>query len=212
MKEKVFCYFHNDDLDGWASSAVVFKKYPNAEFCGYNYEEKLPKLNLVQGYDIVFMVDCSCSIAEMNFLNTYNKKFIWIDHHAKKIWEILKKIKPDGLLDDSNKHSACVLTWQYLFPKEEIPTLLLYVEDIDIWKFSLPDSKEINMALNIDHKEHRVYLEYLLSPLAWKEMEPIFKDHGKRYVRVEENQINFLLKTMNVIDFHGYKTGVVNSP
>ena len=29
---KVYCYFHNDDLDGWSSSAVVKRKHPDAEF------------------------------------------------------------------------------------------------------------------------------------------------------------------------------------
>lgn len=208
--QKVFCYFHNDDLDGWASSAVVLKKYPNAEFCGYNYEEKLPKLNLVQGYDIVFMVDCSCSIAEMNFLDTYNKKFIWIDHHAKKIWEILKKIKPDGLLDEKNKHSACVLTWKYLYPKKRIPLVLRYIEDVDLWKFELPHSNEINMTLNIETKENRGNLASMLTWMtSWVE---VFLRNGLIYSRMQRDQIDFLLKTMKVINFHGYKTGVVNSP
>lgn len=210
MKEKVFCYFHNDDLDGWASSAVVLRKYPTATFCGYNYEPKLPIL--AKEYDIVFMVDCSCSVEEMKYLMENNKKFIWIDHHAKKILDTLKVMNPDGLRDTDNKNSACVLTWKYLFPKKKPSDVLLYIEDQDIWKFTLPNSREINMALNIDCKDNRMYLERLLYDDIFAVNLLMLLEHGTLYLKMETNQIDFLLKTVRVIDFHGYKTGVINSP
>lgn len=210
MKEKVFCYFHSDDNDGWASSAVVLKKYPTAAFCGYNYEPKLPIL--AKGYDIVFMVDCSCSVEEMKYLMENNKKFIWIDHHAKKIWDTLKVMNPDGLRDTDNKNSACVLTWKYLYQKKKIPDVLLYIEDQDIWKFTLLNSREINMAMNIDCKDNRMYLERLLNDEIFTFNILTLYNNGTAYLRVEKNQIDFLLKTVKVIDFYGYKTGVINSP
>jgi uncharacterized protein len=207
---KVFCYFHSDDMDGWASSAVVLRKYPNADFCGYNYEPKLPII--AKGYDIVFMVDCSCSVEEMKYLMDNNKKFVWIDHHAKKIWDILKVMNPDGLLDSGSQNSACVLTWKYLYPKEEIPQFLLYVQDLDIWKFELSNSKEINIAMNIELKGWRnLILDSIEKRYPGISINKL-KERGELYLRVENNQIGFLLKTMKVISLHGYITGVVNSP
>jgi oligoribonuclease NrnB/cAMP/cGMP phosphodiesterase (DHH superfamily) len=208
--KKVFCYFHSDDLDGWSSSAVVLKKYPESTFCGYNYEPKLPIL--AKGFDIVFMVDCSCSVEEMKYLMDNNKKFVWIDHHAKKIWDTLKVMNPDGLRDTDNNNSACVLTWKYLFPKKKPSDVLLYIEDQDIWKFTLPNSREINMALNIDCKDNRMYLERLLNDEIFEINLLKLIEHGTLYLKMENNQIDFLLKTVRVLDFHGYKTGVVNSP
>lgn len=206
---KVFCYFHNDDLDGWGSSAVIKKAYPNAEFCGYNYEDEI---KLVSGYDIVFMVDCSVPTEKMKFLMDNNKDFIWIDHHAKKIWQILETLNPKGLRDTENNHSACVLAWMYLYPKEEIPEVLLYIEDLDLWKFNLPNSKKINMTLNIEYKGWRESIKELFYKGEWKFKEQELRIHGELYIRMENNQIEYLLKTIHIIDFHGYKTGVVNSP
>ena len=207
--KKIYCYFHNDDLDGWASSAVIKKKHPDAEFCGYNYELEFP---LVKGYDIVYMVDCSTTSANMKALIDNNKKFIWIDHHAKKILDTYKDLgeEIEGLRDTESKNAACVLTWNYLFPDKEVPGILKYIEDLDIWKWSLPHTDEINTALFIDFKNDRDQLMHLMTfdISDWSEL----RLRGKLYIKMRKSQIEFLLELMRVKNFHGYKTGVVNTP
>jgi len=204
---KVYCYFHNDDLDGWASSAVVKDKHPNAEFYGYNYELEFP---LVKGYDIVYMVDCSTTSANMKALIDNNKKFIWIDHHAKKILDTYKDLgeEIEGLRDTKSKNAACVLTWKYLFPDKEVPNILKYIEDLDIWKWKLAFTDEINTALFIDHKDDRdAIIEFMY---GWKDVWNLVSKGGI-YIKMRKHQIEFLLELMRVKNFHGYKTGVVNT-
>lgn len=206
---RTYCYFHNDDLDGWSSSAVVKKKHPNTEFYGYNYEPEFP---LVKGYDIVYMVDCSTTSANMKSLIENNKKFVWIDHHAKKILDTYKDLGSDipGLRDTEGKHSACVLAWQYLFPDKEVPPLLYTIEDLDIWKWKLPFTDEINTALFIDHKDDRDILIYLME--YWKTIRKSLIIRGETYIRMRKSQITFLLELMREKTFHGYSTGVINTP
>jgi len=206
--EKVYCYFHNDDMDGWASSAVVKMKHPNAEFHGYNYE---PNLKLANGYDIVYMVDCSVPAKDMEYLIKHNKKFIWIDHHAKKILDICKELGGEikGIRDTNSKNSACVLTWRYLFPDDEVPFILESIEDMDIWKWEQPMTDEINMTLFIDYKENRDRIMLLLGGSF--ELDKLI-DRGKCYIKMRDNQIDYILETMQTKTFHGHKTGVVNSP
>ena len=214
MKQKIYCYFHNDDMDGWASSAVVKKKHPNAEFYGYNYEPDLP---LVKGYDIVYMVDCSSSVKDMMYLMKNNKKFIWIDHHAKKIKDVYEQmgIGIEGLRDTGSKHSACVLTWQYLFPdvtnkSDGIPALLMYVEDMDIWKWEFKDTDGINMSLSIDAMGDRDKIIKIIED--WGIQGNCLIHAGNIYIKMRKKQIDYLLTTIRIKRFHGQKTGVVNSP
>jgi len=205
-KEKVFCYFHNDDNDGWASSAVVKMKYPQAEFYGYNYEPDLP---LVEGYDKVFMVDCSTTLDNIKYLQKHNKQFILIDHHARKVKALYESgIKIEGLRDMNLRYCGCVLTWKYIYPEDEIPELLLYVQDMDLWKWELEFTDEINTALFCLHK-NRDEIIMILKSTGWK---PSLLGEGTLLIKQRTNEVNFLASTLRKKMFHGYKTAIVNSP
>ena len=208
MNKKVYCYFHNDDPDGWSSSAVVKMKYPNAEFYGYNYEKKL---DLVKGYDIVYMVDISSTNKDMKYLMENNKKFVWIDHHAKKIWDAYKELgkEIDGLRDAESKHSACVLTWKYLFPDKDVPELLKYIEDIDIWKWKLSYTDEINIALFIEYMEDRDQLIFIMK--HWECTRDQLLDNGVTYIKMRKHEVQSSIKIMKEINWNNYKIAIVNS-
>ena len=206
---KVFCYFHDNDLDGWASSAIVKMKHPDAEFYGYNYEPDFP---LVKGNDIVYLLDCSTTSENMKYLIDHNKKFIWIDHHAKKILDTYKDLgeEIEGIRDTKSTNSACVLTWKYLFPDKDVPGILRYIEDIDIWKWKLPFTDEINTTLSIDYHNDRKALIKFMD--GWKDEWEDLVLRGEAYIRMRKHQIESILKLMRVKNFHGYKTAVINSP
>ncbi len=208
--KKVYCYFHNADLDGWSSSAVVKKKYPNAEFYGYDYECELP---IVEDYDIVFMVDLSTSIDKMKELQKKNKEFIWLDHHASKIKEIEKaNIKIKGLRNSDNSNSACVLTWKYLYPDKKVPVLLQYIEDIDLWKFKYNNTLPIVTALDTDDKKDREILEAMLETDWWNDVFPSLLEKGHNYLKLVEQQIDDIVKTTVTKIWKGYTVSVVNTP
>jgi hypothetical protein len=45
------------------------------------------------------------------------------------------------------EHSGAMLTWLTLFPGEEPPALLRYIEDRDLWRNALPNGREVSAAL-----------------------------------------------------------------
>lgn len=72
------------------------------------------------------------------FLEKYNSNFIWFDHH-KSVIEELSKLDITGLRD--NTRATSTIVWRY-FNKN--PCLFSgYIEDMDIWKWELPNSNEI---------------------------------------------------------------------
>lgn len=210
---KIFVYFHSDDLDGWSSSAIVSKKHKDdeIEFYGYNYEDEI---KLVKGYDIVYMVDCSTTSENMKFLMDNNKKFIWIDHHAKKIWQVIDEINHDipGLRDKDNKRAACVLTWKYLFPGKSTPTILKYIEDVDLWKWEMKDTDEITTSLDLDCKKDREMLKKFLDEKVWNSVINIIIENGKKYINMRTQQIKELMGNVIVVNWRGYRTAVINTP
>jgi hypothetical protein len=43
--------------------------------------------------------------------------------------------------------SGCLLTWEWFFKNRQPPQALLAVNDRDLWKFELPWTREIFLAL-----------------------------------------------------------------
>jgi oligoribonuclease NrnB/cAMP/cGMP phosphodiesterase (DHH superfamily) len=81
------CWFHGQDLDGWASGAIVKYKFPEAKMFPINYGDKFP-WEEINSDDIVYMVDFSLSAEEMDRLNNHlQQNLIWIDHHIGAIRE-----------------------------------------------------------------------------------------------------------------------------
>lgn len=69
------------------------------------------------------------------------KNLLILDHHKSAKLEL-------DLIPDNNKvfdmnHSGAYLTWKYFFPDTEVPLLIKYIEDNDIWLKKLPNTREI---------------------------------------------------------------------
>lgn len=63
-------------------------------------------------------------------------------------------------------HSGAVLAWNHWHPDQPAPRLFTLVEDRDLWRFHLPESKPLHYALErLEHSENpRVLAEYITHP------------------------------------------------
>src|SRR3989344_666110 len=77
-------------------------------------------------------------------LNT-NKRLTSIDHHISA--EEVTKMTQDYSFD--NSHSGSVLAWKYFHPEKPVPRLLLFIEDVDIWKWEYPESRNFISAFSL---------------------------------------------------------------
>lgn len=152
----------HDDMDGYASAAVVYHAFRDADIISeesclighYNYSDKVPSI-----YDeahIVFITDYS--ISNEAFMNDLLESFksnefliFWCDHHATSIdnckgkYEELKNIP--GIR--SKDYCGAALAWFFLNPgKRELPYFLKLVDDFDCWKKKIPESDYLNYAFN----------------------------------------------------------------
>lgn len=132
------------DGDGYASAAVIKQLIPTAEVVLSNYGRKPPYHKLTPNQTI-YITDFSFDLRDMQMLDS-QYDLIWIDHHSSKI-EAAKQagFNPKGLRDDSR--AACILVWQYFHQDTPPPRVLLLVEDLDIWKFELPNTLEFDFGM-----------------------------------------------------------------
>lgn len=138
---KTICYYHSADLDGISSAAIVYKKYPDAELIGIDYDKfDLDWIKRKCKGNRIIVVDFS--LPEMKDLLQLSEDLIWIDHHITA-----KELNPEMWIAakgkrDLNNKSACRLTWEFFYPKEPIPLAVLYIEDRDLWKFKYNQTKD----------------------------------------------------------------------
>ena len=88
---------------------------------------------------------------------------------------------------------------------------MLHVEDVDLWKFKLPHTKELMSALAICGFNFKVWNKIAAD---WQNSESRKKyiEEGEIILKYEQKIIERLLKSADKAKFGNYKAAVVNSP
>lgn len=169
-KPKIQIITHND-MDGYASAAVVYWAFKKAGFISednysithYNYSDKIPSCD--QSAKIIFITDYSISNEAFmkDLRQTYDNnkhKIFWCDHHQTSIdnckgdYTILKNIP--GIRD--TKYCGAALAWFYLNPGStdaNLPKILRLVDDYDCWKKKIKESDYLNAAFNYNQDYYK---------------------------------------------------------
>ena len=202
MKDIVVIY-HNQCRDGFGAAFAAWKKFgDSASYIPRKTHEPVP-----EGLEDkeLYILDYSYPMAELEKLVAENKKVVVIDHHqsAKDAVEAF----PDNVFD--LEHSGSVLAWEYFHPGTEVPKLLLYIEDHDLWRMSLPHNREFSAALG-EYEQKFSTWEKLNQNLSDKIQFDSFIKHGTIISRFENRYINNLLNFRERVECEGNKVYAVN--
>lgn len=126
-------------MDGFAAAWACWLAHPDWEFHPGVHGE--PPTD-VAGRE-VYLVDFSYKRPVMKQLSAQAKFITIIDHHKSAESDL------DGLMDDlgnvstifNMEKSGARLTWEYFHPGTEVPYFVRLVEDRDLWRFNLPDTR-----------------------------------------------------------------------
>ena len=129
------CIYHNADMDGHCSGAIVRKALPDTEMLGLNYGNPYDIDKLLSCDGKVIIVDFS--LKPQHMLQLFKQKgedFIWCDHHASAIKHSIQHGYNEALGSRSEHYAACYLTWNYFFPGKPTSRPVKWMSDYDIWK------------------------------------------------------------------------------
>lgn len=194
--------YHAFCRDGLGAAYSAYKYYgDNAEYRPLVHTE-LPDSYLLN-YEIVYFVDIAPPTREWyKYLLDNKVNFKIIDHHKTNFElasEILGDNLPEHFVYDINK-SGAVLTWEY-FHKKEVPQILKHIQDRDIHKYQLENTKEITegiLALKLTYKN--------LDSYSLDEL----KEKGVIAYNKKMDKVKELIKDYSVVTFENTKFALFN--
>lgn len=144
--------YHGNCADGFSAAWCFWRKYgPDADYVAGVYQQPPPD---VIGRD-VYLVDFSYKRPVVEQMIAAANCVYLIDHHKTAIDDLRPLFQAEEeyrlaygtdrravWFCDLNR-SGATLAWDYLFPGEDRPLLLGHVEDRDLWRFKLPNTREI---------------------------------------------------------------------
>jgi oligoribonuclease NrnB/cAMP/cGMP phosphodiesterase (DHH superfamily) len=144
MSDNIVVY-HKGCMDGIAAAWAAWVVFPNWQYMPGQYQTAFD-VEEFRG-KTVYMVDFSYPLKQMKAILEVCERVVLLDHH-KTCFDMLEQLGPHSKLDSSrctNNNSGCIISWRY-FHTEEPPQLLLHIEDRDLWKFNLNDTRAIIAA------------------------------------------------------------------
>jgi len=138
----LLCIYHSDCADGFTAAWAVWRARPDAEFHPGVHGTPPPD---VTGRDVV-LVDFAYKRPEMLRMAEQAQSILVLDHHKSAESELVDlpfnvTVKFDMTL------SGAMLAWNHFHPSESPSDLVRHVQDRDLWRFALPNTKAYSAAL-----------------------------------------------------------------
>jgi len=206
-KKNKWVLYHADCMDGYAAAWAAWKTLgDSACYKAVRHHQPMPELaDNIELYilDFCYPLDILVSIAQRV------RKVVVLDHHvsAQKDYETYLKQNtiPDNLeVNFVQKHSGCVIAWNYFQGDIEPPVLLQHIEDHDLWRHQLAKTEAICKAL------------FLYLPVDFSAFEKIkvsvLQREGAVLLKQQQLNVRRLVKARHQVKLNGIEGLAVNAP
>ena len=178
--------YHANCNDGFGAAWATYKYWGyNPEEVRYyplQYGDNIPAGMKAEDKVAIFDFSFDREVMEHLYEAHEGKVVLW-DHHAtaKLALEDLPYCHFDM------EHSGAVLAWQHWFGNLPVPGLLQYVEDRDLWKFELAESRAHSAALQLAPHDFTAWDMYAKDP-----GNELLLGRGRTLLQAQEAQLDRL--------------------
>jgi oligoribonuclease NrnB/cAMP/cGMP phosphodiesterase (DHH superfamily) len=212
MSRKVLCIYHGNCDDGFGAAHAVYTKFQELDHMELTFHKGIygeaPPLGLIDSDTTVYIVDFSYKNEVLVDIAAKADQVILIDHHLSFEQQMPWPVLPNLSIVFDMEHSGAWLTWNYLFP-DDIPYYIEHIQDNDLWKFKLPQTKEFIAGLRSNQQKFSIWDELLYNPMAvlkYKEKGAVVLSY---YNEKMENIISLCTRKMTI---NGIEGKVCNAP
>jgi oligoribonuclease NrnB/cAMP/cGMP phosphodiesterase (DHH superfamily) len=150
--DKPIVIHHYPCQDGFTAAWAVWLKHPDWEFYPAKHGNPLPDLtNRSEVYFVDFSPKATI-VYDLLQQPTHPTKIVVLDHHKTAQADLanVQACDPAGLVLEVHfdmEKSGAMLAWEYFHVGEDVPDIVKFVEDRDLWRFALLDTKQVTAWL-----------------------------------------------------------------
>jgi oligoribonuclease NrnB/cAMP/cGMP phosphodiesterase (DHH superfamily) len=204
--KKIAVLYHKNCTDGFSAAWAAWRVFgARADYIPVMHQEPPPEGLTGK---TVYMLDFCYDEPVTRELIKKTARITAIDHHMMR--QGVVALTEGGVFNNDN--SGAVLAWQYFHPKKKVPLFLKYVEDNDIWRHKLPQSKAKTAYLRALPYDFKLWnkLEKTIATAAGRK-----QCFAKGALLLSQQlQLIKILVTENaeLVEFQGHRVLAVNSP
>lgn len=207
--KKYLCIYHSNCADGFGAALAMHtsKLGADTEFHPGVYQAPPPDVTDRDVFLLDFSYPRDVLVAIADKANTVTI----IDHH--------KSAEADLSNTDDNplpgnvtaifdmEHSGAVLAWEYFHPDDEVPQLLLHIEDRDLWRFKLEGTREIQACLFSYPYDFAVWRE-----LLHVNLDTMYADGAAIERKHHKDVAELIAVAADRANIAGYDVPILNAP
>ena len=158
MKQETLVLYHGDcpSGDGFAAALAAWLALKDAaSYVAVDYASTAP-LPAVENKD-VYVLDFHFEPDVLQTVCAHARSLTLLDHHKAAKDRLVGRTfqcachAPARLLVDTSQ-SGCVLAWRHFHPTLPLPALFKHIQDRDLWRWELPDSRAFLARLDLEPK------------------------------------------------------------
>ncbi len=205
MAQTIILYHKNCD-DGFGAAWAAWKKFgKRAEYIGSAPWEEPP--SSLTGKD-VYLLDFCYVPHHIKKLLKITKSLTVVDHHVSSKEAIA--LVSNHVFNSDFTHSGAMLSWKYFHSAKKAPLLLRVIEDIDIWKWKVPYSRELSDSLRVYDRSFNTWSR-LAHEWEFSESRKKYIIEGNAIMKDHEDRVQEAVEDAERVTFCGYKTLASNS-
>lgn len=195
-------FYHAQCLDGFGAALAAWRKYGYSEavYRACRYDEGEDPFDMCEPDDEVFVLDFSFK-RDILLRQSKRLKIFVLDHH--KIAEA--DLSGLDFCKFNSAKSGAVLAWEHFHPGTAVPKLMRHIQDHDLWKFEMLETREIIAALASMAMNFEVWKEHLDDTSALAEI-------GNIQIGVIKEEVQKICARAGWLEIQGHVVPAVNSP
>jgi len=203
--KKIIVLYHADCPDGFGGAYAAWKKFGDtAEYIPV--EHGFPPPDHLADKE-VYSIDFSYPAPILQNILAEARSLVVLDHH-EGTREAVESV-PQHVYDEA--HSGAVIAWNYFHPGTPVPILLLYVQEGDLYTFSIPDAQAVLTycyTLPFTFESWESLATRMENPAEVKKI----AEHGAIYVEYGKALKEQIAKRAWPVSFEGYEVLAVDAP
>ncbi len=203
--EPILIFYHNKCPDGFGGAYAAWKKFgDNAQYIGLSRSEE-PPVEMCRSAQVYFIDFCYTKEVMDQFVAVAQSVTV-LDHHAG-MRDVIEAM-PEFVYD--SERSGASIAWSYFHPNQSIPLLIQHIEDDDLFRFRLPDTRALITYLEVQPFDFTFW-----NSISEKMEDVSMRNHMLERMRVYAEYFELLaaqaVESAKLISFEGYECYFANA-